>query len=93
MSSRPLLPRQGGRDHPCEPGRQGRPARLSGHEAHFREKRGDGSCRAGGAVPAGCRPRLQAGDGIPAARHAELLGRQVRHTLAPNHKIIWEDLK
>jgi N-acetylneuraminate synthase len=33
------------------------------------------------------------GDGIPAARHAELLGRQVRHRLAPNHKIAWEDLK
>ncbi len=33
------------------------------------------------------------GDGIPAARHNELLGRQVRYTLAPNHKIKWEDLK
>lgn len=33
------------------------------------------------------------GDGIPAARHAELLGRQVRHALAPNHRITWQDLK
>lgn len=33
------------------------------------------------------------GDGIPAARYTELLGRQVRHTLAPNHKITWEDVK
>jgi N-acetylneuraminate synthase len=33
------------------------------------------------------------GDGIPAARYTELLGRQVRHALAPDHKIIWEDLK
>jgi len=32
------------------------------------------------------------GDGIPAARHAELLGRRVRHALAPNHKITWQDL-
>ena len=33
------------------------------------------------------------GDGIPAARHSELLGRQVRHALEPDHKINWEDLK
>jgi N-acetylneuraminate synthase len=33
------------------------------------------------------------GDGIPAARRTELLGRQVRHALAPDHKITWEDLK
>jgi N-acetylneuraminate synthase len=33
------------------------------------------------------------GDGIPAVRHTELLGRQVRHALAPDHKITWEDLK
>ena len=32
------------------------------------------------------------GDGIPAARHAELLGRRVRHALAPNHKITWQDV-
>ncbi len=33
------------------------------------------------------------GDGISAARHTELLGRQVRHALPPDHKITWEDLK
>lgn len=33
------------------------------------------------------------GDGILAARYTELLGRQVRHALAPDHKITWEDLK
>lgn len=33
------------------------------------------------------------GDGIPAARYTELLGRRVRHTLAPDHKITWSDLK
>jgi N,N'-diacetyllegionaminate synthase len=33
------------------------------------------------------------GDGIPAARYTELLGRQVRHALAPDYKITWEDLK
>ena len=33
------------------------------------------------------------GDGIPAARYTELLGRQVRHALTPDHKITWEDLK
>jgi hypothetical protein len=33
------------------------------------------------------------GDGIPAARHAELLGRQARRALAADHKITWEDLK
>jgi N-acetylneuraminate synthase len=32
------------------------------------------------------------GDGIPAARHTELLGRQVRHAIAPDQKITWEDL-
>ena len=33
------------------------------------------------------------GDGIPAARYTELLGRRVRHAMAPDHKITWEDLK
>jgi sialic acid synthase SpsE len=33
------------------------------------------------------------GDGIPSARHAEVLGRQVRYDLSCNHKITWEDLK
>lgn len=33
------------------------------------------------------------GDGIPAAHYTELLGRRVRHALAPDHKITWEDLK
>lgn len=33
------------------------------------------------------------GDGIPAARYADLLGREVRHALPPDHKIGWEDLK
>jgi N-acetylneuraminate synthase len=33
------------------------------------------------------------GDGIPAVRYAELLGRQVLHPLAPDHKIAWKDLK
>ena len=33
------------------------------------------------------------GDGIPVASYTELLGRQVRHALAPDHKIAWEDLK
>jgi N,N'-diacetyllegionaminate synthase len=33
------------------------------------------------------------GDGIPAARHAELLGRQVRYALAQDHQITLEDLK
>jgi N,N'-diacetyllegionaminate synthase len=33
------------------------------------------------------------GDGIPAALYRELLGRYVRHALAPDHKITWEDLK
>ena len=33
------------------------------------------------------------GDGVPAARYTELLGRQVRHALKINQKINWEDLK
>ncbi len=33
------------------------------------------------------------GDGIPASRHQELLGRLVRHSLAPDHKLSWQDLK
>lgn len=33
------------------------------------------------------------GDGIPAASYTDLLGRQVRYTLEPDHKITWEDLK
>jgi N,N'-diacetyllegionaminate synthase len=33
------------------------------------------------------------GDGIPAARFRELLGRQTRHALLADHKITWEDLK
>jgi len=33
------------------------------------------------------------GDGISAALYTELLGRQVRQALAPDHKITWEDLK
>jgi N-acetylneuraminate synthase len=33
------------------------------------------------------------GDGISAAHYTELLGRQVRLALAPDHKITWEDLK
>jgi len=33
------------------------------------------------------------GDGIPASRYKELLGREVRHALAPDHKFTIEDLK
>ena len=33
------------------------------------------------------------GDGIPAARYTELLGRQVCRALTSDHKIAWEDLK
>jgi N,N'-diacetyllegionaminate synthase len=33
------------------------------------------------------------GDGISASHYTELLGRQVRIDLAPDHKITWEDLK
>jgi N-acetylneuraminate synthase len=32
------------------------------------------------------------GDGIPAARHAELLGRKLRYGLPADHKIKWENL-
>ena len=33
------------------------------------------------------------GDGIPASRYKELLGREVRYALAPDHKFTREDLK
>jgi len=33
------------------------------------------------------------GDGIPAARYEELVGRIVRQTLPADHKIAWDDLK
>jgi N-acetylneuraminate synthase len=33
------------------------------------------------------------GDGIPASRYKELLGREVRYALAPDHELTGEDLK
>ena len=33
------------------------------------------------------------GDGIPAANYTELIGKRVRYSLEPNHKIRWDDLK
>lgn len=48
--------------------------------------------KAGEYIKTDCLAFKKPGDGIPAARGTELLGRQIRRDLPPDHKITWDDL-